>query len=101
MRHYILTYDISEDRLRDRVAKCLQRAGAQRLQKSVFLAPRFNQARLQLLQDDLKQLLQHKAGPLDSLYCFPLSGAALAYTQLWGKEQNWESWEEGDLFWLI
>lgn len=101
MRHYILSYDISGDRLRDKVAKCLQRHGARRLQKSVFLAPRFNKARLKQLQEELKRLLQKKAQATDSLYCFPLSGEALAYTQLWGREDDWQSWEQGDLFWLI
>lgn len=101
MRHYILSYDISDNKLRRRVAICLQQNGAQRVQKSVFLAPRFPQARLKKLQKELEALLKQKALPTDSLYCFPLSGEALAHTQLWGAEQNWKSWEQGDLFWLI
>lgn len=40
MTSYLISYDIGDDRLREKVAALLQREGCTRIQKSVFFAPK-------------------------------------------------------------
>lgn len=71
--HYVICYDLENDRLRDRVAKLLERNGCRRIQKSVFAAPDLNKKHLVRLQLSLRQLFGRRpmsAG--DSLYLIPL-----------------------------
>lgn len=70
MTSYFLSYDIADDRLRRRLDQLLQRHGCKRLQKSVFLAPRYEPPELAALRKDCQQLLRHGA-PQDSLLCIP------------------------------
>lgn len=57
VHHYLVAYDIVDDRRRDRVAKRLQASG-DRLQYSVFWV-RANPARLIRLQASLDSLINH------------------------------------------
>ncbi len=70
MTTYFLSYDISDDRLRTRLSKLLEKHGCKRLQKSVFLAPNFEPKELTTLRKACERLLQHRA-PGDSLLCIP------------------------------
>jgi CRISPR-associated endonuclease Cas2 len=36
--NYLISYDVSKPRLRDKICKCLERNACKRIQKSVFLA---------------------------------------------------------------
>ena len=70
--HYLISYDIADDRLRTRAVKVLARHGCRRLQKSVFLARDFSPEELQRLRAELLPLLQTRADPADSLLCLPI-----------------------------
>jgi CRISPR-associated protein Cas2 len=70
MTSFFLSYDISDDRLRTRLSKLLERRGCKRLQKSVFFAPNFEPREMQSLRIACERLLQHRA-PTDSLLCIP------------------------------
>jgi CRISPR-associated protein Cas2 len=54
---YLICYDITDDRIRLQLSKKLERAGCVRLQKSVFLAPNFDQKRLIILRGGILRLL--------------------------------------------
>ena len=71
--HYVICYDLENDRLRDRVVKLLERNGCRRIQKSVFAAPDLGKKHFVKLQLALRQLFARRpmtAG--DSLYFIPL-----------------------------
>jgi CRISPR-associated protein Cas2 len=70
--HYAITYDISDDRLRNRLSKTLAKRGCWRLQKSVFLAPDFDPVEISKLRTELMQILASKRSPSDSLLCLPV-----------------------------
>ncbi|MBL7793383.1 MAG: CRISPR-associated endonuclease Cas2 [Saprospiraceae bacterium] len=86
MTSYFLSYDISNDRLRNRLAKTLERHGCKRIQKSLFLAPNFEPRELQRLRDDCAKTLLHRQ-PGDSLLCIP---ATRQYLQelIWAGEED-------------
>ena len=71
--HYVISYDIENDRLRDKTAKILEKNGCLRVQKSVFVAPQMTNKHLDRLLADLKNRYARK--PLsgtDSLLLIPL-----------------------------
>lgn len=70
--HYVITYDIEDDRLRTKTAKILQRLGCARVQKSVFIAPDLEKKHLLQLQHALQRLLTKRLQPSDSLLIIPL-----------------------------
>lgn len=72
MTNYFISYDISDDRLRQRIANCLLTHGCKRVQKSVYLAPRFSLKELQRLRTQLQRLTHGKTEPTDSIICIPV-----------------------------
>ena len=70
--HYIICYDIENDRLRAKTAKTLDRHGCSRVQRSVFVAPELAKKQLLRLQADLQRLLAGHLAPGDSLIVVPL-----------------------------
>ena len=71
--HYVICYDLENDRLRDRVAKLLQKQGCSRVQRSVFVARGFERREYSHLRAALRRLLaRHPGGPADSVLFIPL-----------------------------
>ena len=71
--HYVICYDLENDRLRDRVAKLLQKQGCSRVQRSVFVARGLERREYSALRTALRRLLaRHPCGPADSLLFIPL-----------------------------
>lgn len=103
MRHYILSYDISDNALRVLVAKSLLKHACQRLQKSVFLAPNVTATELQKLKQELENILsQHpKAEKTDSLVCFSIQKQEISEMVIWGKTEGLRKILEEVLFLLI
>jgi len=86
MTSYLLSYDISNDKLRNKLSKILLRYGCKRLQKSVFLAPNFSKQEL----DTLRTVLEAALSPAnkqkdDSLLCLPIVQTRLSEL-LWHGE---------------
>ncbi len=74
-------YDIKDDDVRGKVAKCCKQAGLYRVQYSVFLGT---------IDDNQKDTLQLRLEGLidvetDSVYIFPMSKSELKATVLLGK----------------
>ena len=80
--HYVICYDITNDRLRERVGKDLERNGCLRLQKSVFIAPDLKRPHLDRLRAALRKRLERR--PMDegdSIYFIPLPNEAAMATE--------------------
>lgn len=77
MTNYLITYDISSDALRDKTAVILKQHGCLRVQKSVFLAPKFTAREQRALKAALHRLLAGNLGPDESVIAVPVSSQQL------------------------
>lgn len=73
MANFFISYDISNDRLRTKAAKLLERHGCKRVQKSVFFAPGFQPAETKKLRGDLHRLVNPLLEEGDSILCIPVT----------------------------
>ncbi len=74
MTSYLISYDISNNKLRTRLSKILLRHGCKRLQKSVFLVPNYSKQELTDLRIALKLAFQYKNKQNnDSLICLEVT----------------------------
>lgn len=63
-----LIYDITDDKKRNKVAKCAQKKGLYRVQKSVFLGT-INKNKFDELKVECEEIIDEET---DSVYLFPL-----------------------------
>ena len=71
--HYVICYDLEDDRRRGRVAKLLQQKGCSRVQRSVFVAPHYDRRAFGALKTAVRGLLaRHPGVPADSVVFIPL-----------------------------
>lgn len=71
--HYIICYDLENDRLRAAVAKTLESQGCRRIQKSVFIAPHLRKRELgRLMQALRRRVATGLSAGSDSILAFPL-----------------------------
>lgn len=91
MNHYIISYDITDNHLRQKVAYDLEKYGALRLQKSVFIAPNMRNEDIKTIKSALKDRMKQHPRHLktDSLLCFPIQKKDI-------KEMVWAG-DEGKL----
>lgn len=83
--HYVICYDIENDRLRDKSIRILTRNGCLRVQKSVFVAPNMEKKHLVRLQLGLQHLFnRHPLGPADSVYILPLPNESAENIDVFG-----------------
>lgn len=101
MTTYLLSYDIRRNRTRAYIVKILKKHGCQRLQKSVFLAPKFAPMQLQRLRHDLQRYLRLYCEHSDSFVCIPIEQDDLL-TMLWvGNPQDVQDMLKFPTFWLL
>ena len=96
--HYVICYDLENDRLRNRAAKLLERNGCRRIQKSVFAAPDMSKKHLTKLHLSLRQLFARQpmsAG--DSLYIVPLPNEYTPDIGVFGENNVFPALEEKPL----
>jgi CRISPR-associated protein Cas2 len=80
--NYILSYDISSDKLRLRLAKCLERLGCFRIQKSVFIGSGFSVKEIDALKVNISMILSSKLkADTDSFLCLPITESQQA--EMW------------------
>jgi CRISPR-associated endonuclease Cas2 len=84
--HYVISYDIADDRLRAKTAKLLERHGCHRVQKSVFTFARAGKRALTALDQALHRLLDGQLLPDDSLLVFPMEGDTAALVLVFGND---------------
>jgi CRISPR-associated endonuclease Cas2 len=70
--NFILSYDISNDRKRTRLAQLLLEQGCVRLQKSVFWGSDFSPKRLNTLRQKVQKRLEKDPDPNDSVLYVPI-----------------------------
>jgi CRISPR-associated protein Cas2 len=73
MANLFISYDITNDRLRTKTAKILERHGCKRVQKSVFYAARFEAAEVRKLRAELSRLVGPHLEEQDSILCIPVT----------------------------
>lgn len=83
---YLISYDISEDRLRTRLAKHLRQQGCQRLQKSVFLSPTYPTREWKGVLHGIQALVQTSLAPMDSVFCVGLHHQDLEQVVVLGNQ---------------
>lgn len=72
--NYILSYDITSDKLRNRISKKLRTLGCFRVQKSVFIGVDFSVKEIKFLKDEVMQILASKLREDgDSFLCLPIT----------------------------
>jgi CRISPR-associated protein Cas2 len=98
---YLICYDISEDRLRTRIAKRLERAGCVRLQRSVFVAPDFDARRLGILRGALLKMFPATLGYEESLLVIPIERDNLSSITLLGDTVRTEELLKKVLFTIM
>ena len=87
--HYVLCYDIENDRLRDRVAKQFAKNGCLRIQKSVFVAPHLLKKDLQRLRNDLNRVFARSPlAATDSILVIPLPNEYSGEITQWGSNNT-------------
>lgn len=79
---YCIAYDISNTKLRTRLAKKLKQKGCTRIQKSLFIIYRCADKELAKIKTALLALLKDKTIDSDSVVCLPL-GAQLLPPPFW------------------
>lgn len=87
--NYLISYDISSNRLRERAAKLLKRQGCVRVQKSVFFGNGFPPVAIQALKQALRQLLEAEEGEeADSVLIVRIEKDFLSEVSLIGANLN-------------
>ena len=87
--HYVICYDLENDRLREKVAKVLQRHGCNRVQKSVFFAANMNTKHLEKLKSAALGLFTKcKLSPQDTLLFIPLPDECARMATVFGSANN-------------
>ena len=72
--NYIFSYDITSDKLRNRLVKKLETNGCVRIQKSVFIGVNFNTKEVKLLKNIIeKELNSTLKEDSDSFLCLPIT----------------------------
>lgn len=72
--NYILSYDITSDKLRLKISKRLETLGCFRIQKSVFIGSNFSIKEIQLLKASILTILSNQLKTdNDSFICLPMT----------------------------
>ena len=88
---YLICYDIIDNALRNRIAKRLERAGCQRVQKSVFIAPDFEARRIKILRGAIAKLIPPILSAEESVLVFPIERDNLTDAVWAGERSQFES----------
>ena len=88
---FFISYDISDNRLRTRLAKLLLRLGCHRVQKSVYIAIGFSPKERGDLTAEVRRLLQGKATATDSVLYIPVEKNHLDDLLIEGDSAAWRA----------
>jgi len=83
-KYTLVIYDISDDRLRQRVSDTCRAAGLTRIQKSAFLGRQTGIQRRSLLAR-LRALVEGRGGPRDNVQVFVLDGSQVRSRAVIGR----------------
>jgi CRISPR-associated endonuclease Cas2 len=94
MANLFISYDITNDRLRTKTAKILERHGCKRVQKSVFYAARFEAAEVRKLRAELARQVGGKR-PVKCIFSHD-QGILNFAKKKWSKEKQTKGPEPGN-----
>lgn len=89
--YHLISYDITDNKLRRRIVLLLKHKGCVRLQYSVWLTPQYGTKKLAAFKIMLHNLLQRYTDlgePSDSILCVPIEGDAIADIVLVGARDS-------------
>lgn len=101
MNNYLISYDISNDRIRQKIADLLTQKGCVRLQKSVHLAPAYEPKEIEMLKKALQPLLLKTDVKTDSVLCFAVPDDAMNAAWWAGNPDVWEKLKDPPLYNLL
>lgn len=84
--NYFICYDISDDKIRTRLSKMLEREGLHRVQKSIFFAKGFKPWEINAVATKIA-LLTQETGEGDSVLLLPIERDQLASLILIGENE--------------
>ncbi len=84
---YLISYDITNDRLRTQIAKVLKRQGCHRLQKSVFIAPNYDAKKLGKTKQQLEKWIPEPLQADESIIVVPIEADNISQI-LWAGDTN-------------
>ncbi len=84
----LICYDITDNRLRKKIADYLEEKGCCRVQKSVFMAE-FHRKHFQLIHESFNRL-NNALGPSDSILMIPLSETEINRLKMIGRQLDME-----------
>lgn len=86
--NYFICYDITDNRRRDKLSKCLLRLGWKRVQKSVFYGRGFDARELENTLEEASGLLLEADG--DSLLLIKIKPEDIDKVSVLGENKAWE-----------
>jgi len=86
---YLFCYDVSDNKLRKRLAKLLQRFGCSRVQKSVFFGSGLNQKQVGRLLEIAESIFGQAPQCPDQLIAVPLPADVVPKVEVAGNADNW------------
>lgn len=86
---YLILYDITEDKVRNQIAKYLEKQGCIRIQKSVFIA-RSENPRFQEIHDTLREVNSYYENQ-DSIMLVPVNASDVRSMKIIGKNVQIEA----------
>lgn len=92
--NYILTYDISNNKIRKIVSELLIDSGFIRVQRSVFIGEIFSN-RIEKILDEINL---HLEGKTDSLLCMPINKEEYLRCYRYGDIPNYNLYKENVLY---
>jgi CRISPR-associated endonuclease Cas2 len=89
---FFICYDITDDRLRIRLSKHLEKAGSRRIQKSVFVAHDFDKKEITTLKASVQKILRGSAATrtTDSVLYIPIESDYFKQVVWQGDPTVWE-----------
>lgn len=85
---YFLCYDISDNKLRRRVAKYLEKAGLHRVQKSIFFAKAYQPKQIQHIANKIASIAQEDEYYADSILLIPIEKDQLNKVVVYGENRE-------------
>jgi CRISPR-associated endonuclease Cas2 len=100
--NYLISYDVSKPRLRDKICKCLERNACKRIQKSVFLAIDMpSKIKLRLINELQALAEMSEADKTLHILFVPIDEEAIRKIESIGENILWEKANENPKFLFI
>ena len=83
--NYFLCYDISDNKIRRRIAKYLEKAGLHRVQKSIFFGKAYKPQQMLKIAQKISEIMGEDDYFDDSILLIPIDQTALKGVTIYGE----------------